>query len=238
MIAARPLSIRVRIETAALARTRLCRSGDFTNAEILIERLIALGEKYSFNAYRADGLSMKGELMIARGEVDQGIVVLRHALPTLHAAEHHMRELAGLRALAEGLLLSGQAQEALTVIDTVIMRSEQNGPAFYTADMLRTRGEILLGLPQPDADGAEKVLVQSLELARAQCALGWELRSAISLARLWEGQSRWAEALYLLVEVSQHFTEGFDMADLREATRMVRQFKMGTAPSKPVVTRG
>jgi len=214
------------------------RSGDFTNAEILIERLIALGEKYSFNAYRADGLSMKGELMIARGEVDQGIVVLRHALPTLHAAEHHMRELAGLRALAEGLLLSGQAQEALTVIDTVIMRSEQNGPAFYTADMLRTRGEILLGLPQPDADGAEKVLVQSLELARAQCALGWELRSAISLARLWEGQSRWAEALYLLVEVSQRFTEGFDMADLREATRMVRQFKMGTAPSKPVVTRG
>jgi predicted ATPase/DNA-binding winged helix-turn-helix (wHTH) protein len=213
------------------------RSGDFTNAEKLIERLIALGEKYSFPAYRADGLSMKGELMIARGEVDQGIVMLRHALPTLHAAEHHMRELAALRALAEGLLLSGQAQEALTVIDTVIMRSEQNGPAFYTADMLRTRGEILLALPQPDADGAEKVLVQSLELARAQYALGWELRSAISLARLWEGQSRGAEAVDLLVEVSQGFTEGFDMADLREATRLIRQFGMGTAPSEPLVTR-
>jgi predicted ATPase len=204
------------------------RSGDFTNAEKLIERLIALGEKYSFHAYGADGLSMKGELMIARGEVDQGIVVLRHALPTLHAAEHHMRELAGLRALAEGLLLSGQAQEALTVIDTVIMRSEQNGPAFYTADMLRTRGEILLALPQPDADASEKALVQSLELARGQYALGWELRSAISLSRLWAEHGRSAEALDLLVEVSGRFTEGFDLADLREATRLIRLLRMGT----------
>jgi predicted ATPase len=204
------------------------RSGDFTNAERLIERLIGLGEKYSFEAYLADGLSMKGELMIARGEVDQGIVVLRDALPTLNAVGHHRRELGALRALAEGLLLSGRALEALTVIDSVIMRSDQNGTAFYTADLLRTRGEILQALPQPDGDAAEKALVQSLELARGQDTLAWELLSAISLARLWAAQGRASEALDLLVKVSQRFTEGLDAADLREATRLISLFRMET----------
>jgi predicted ATPase/DNA-binding winged helix-turn-helix (wHTH) protein len=214
------------------------RSGDFTTAERLIARLIALGEKYSFKAYRADGISMKGELLIARGEVKQGIVVLRQVLPTLNAVKHHMRELAALRALAEGLLLSGEAQEALTVIDSVITRSEQNGSAFYTADLLRTRGEILVALSEPDAEVAEEALVQSLELARSQYALAWELRSAMSLARLWAAQSRVADALDLLVAVSQRFTEGFDTPDLREATRLIGLFRRGTCSSEPLVSRG
>jgi predicted ATPase len=171
---------------------------------------------------------MRGELMIARGEVDGGIAVLRGALPTLRAAGHQRRELAALRALAYGMRLSGQAQEALLVIDSVVTRSEHNGRAFYTADLLRTRGEILLALPEPDEDAAEKVLVQSLELARGQYALAWELRSAISLARLRAEQGRGAEALDLLTDVARRFAEGSDTADLREATRVIRLFGMKT----------
>jgi predicted ATPase len=94
---------------------------------------------------------------------------------------------------------------------------------------LRTRGEILLALPEPDADAAEQVLVQSLELARGQYALAWELRSAISLARLWAEQGRGAEALDLLTDVARRFAEGSDTTDLREAKRLIRLFGMATS---------
>jgi predicted ATPase len=201
------------------------RSGEFTDAEKLIERLIVVGEKYSLNGHRAGGLALKGELMIARGDVDEGIVLLRDALPRLHAVEYYIIELPGIRALAEGLLLRGEVQEALTAIDAAIMRSEQKGPIY---DLLRTRAEILLAQPQPDADAAEKALVQSLEWTRDQGALVWELRAAISLARLWKEQGRAAEALDLLTEVSQRFAEGSDTAELREATRLIRLFRVET----------
>ena len=84
------------------------RSGDFTNAEKLIERLIAVGEQYSLQAYQADGLALKGELMIARGETDKGILLLRQALPSLLAVEHNVMVILATRALAEGLLRCGQ----------------------------------------------------------------------------------------------------------------------------------
>ena len=204
------------------------RNGDFAKAEELIERLIATSKGHSLNAHHAGGLALKGELMIAGGEVDEGVLRLRNALSTLHVAEYYILELPGIRALAEGLLLGGRAQEALKVIDTAIARTGRNGPTYDAPDLLRTRGEILLALPQPDAGAAEKTLVQSLERARGQGALIWELRAAISLARLWAEQGRGAEALDLLTDVSQRFTEGFDTADLREAARLIRLF--GTGP--------
>jgi len=202
------------------------RCGDFANTERLIEQLIVTGEKYSLKAYQADGIALKGELMIARGEADKGIVLLRQALPTLHAVEHNVLVILGNRALAEGLLRCGQVQQALEAIDIAIERSGRQGSTYDTPDLLHTRGEILLALQDPDA--AEKALMQSLELANGQDAVAWQLRSAISLARLWEDRCRAAEALDLLVEVSQRFAEGSDTADLHEATRLIRLFKMGT----------
>ncbi|WP_316233709.1 ATP-binding protein [Bradyrhizobium sp. SZCCHNPS2010] len=204
------------------------RSGDFANAEKMIERLIVVGEKYSLEAYHTDGIALKGELMIARGETDKGVVLIRQALPTLHTVEHNVLVILANRALAEGLLRSGQVQEALKAIDIAIEQSGRNGPTYDTPDLLQTRGEILLALP--DADAAEQALVQSLELAKIQDAVAWQLRSAISLARLWEHRGRAAEASNLLIEISQRFAEGSDTAELREATRLIGRLRAEALP--------
>jgi predicted ATPase len=68
---------------------------------------------------------------------------------------------------------------------------------------------------------------QALTLARQQQAKSWELRAAISLARLWQQQGQRATARALLADIHGWFTEGFDTADLREAERLLAALKSG-----------
>ena len=64
---------------------------------------------------------------------------------------------------------------------------------------------------------AEACFQQALAVAHHQQAKSWELRAAMSLARLWQGQGKRGEARELLAENYDWFTEGFDTADLQEA---------------------
>ncbi len=64
--------------------------------------------------------------------------------------------------------------------------------------------------------------MQSLDIARRQKALSWELRSAISLARLWQMRGKRADALTLLENVYGQFVEGFNTADMRAARELLQ----------------
>jgi predicted ATPase len=64
-------------------------------------------------------------------------------------------------------------------------------------------------------------LVEALETARQQQAKMWELRAAMSLARLWADKGKRAEAYDLLAPVYGWFTEGFDTADLKDAKALL-----------------
>ena len=70
---------------------------------------------------------------------------------------------------------------------------------------------------------AQRYFEQALDVARAQQARSWELRAATSLARLWRGQGRRAEARDLLARVYDWFTEGFDTLDLKEAKALLEE---------------
>ena len=84
------------------------------------------------------------------------------------------------------------------------------------AEVHRIAGEIALS-PEPDAAKGEAYLERALAVARKQQAKSWELRAAMSMARLWRDQSKRLEALDLLASVYGWFTEGFDTLDLKEA---------------------
>jgi tetratricopeptide (TPR) repeat protein len=72
---------------------------------------------------------------------------------------------------------------------------------------------------------AEALLQQSLSIARAQGALAWELRSATSLAQLWQRQMRYREALDLLNPIYQRFTEGYATPDLRKVHLLIDELR-------------
>ena len=85
------------------------------------------------------------------------------------------------------------------------------------AEVHRTAGEIALMSPEPDAAKAEACFERALATAREQQAKSWELRAAMSMARLWRDQSKRLQARDLLAPVYGWFTEGFDTLDLKEA---------------------
>ena len=84
-------------------------------------------------------------------------------------------------------------------------------------------GEIALMLPEPDAAKAEAYFDRALAVARQQQAKSWELRAAMSMARLWRDQGKRDEARDLLAPVYGWFTEGFDTLDLKEAKALLEE---------------
>jgi len=90
-------------------------------------------------------------------------------------------------------------------------------------DMLRVKGEVLILSNSPDLSQAEKSFRQSLELAQTQGALGYELRTAVSLARLWLQQGRSSESRDLLAPVYAQFSEGFNTYWLTAARELLNE---------------
>ena len=68
---------------------------------------------------------------------------------------------------------------------------------------------------------AEAYFERALAIARAQQAKSWELRAAMSLARLWRDQGKRQQGRDCLAPIYGWFTEGFDTLDLRQAKALL-----------------
>jgi predicted ATPase len=105
-----------------------------------------------------------------------------------------------------------------------LARCEARDERWYEAELLRIKGELLLhaGRQRSVAD-AERHFERAIEVARQQGAVFWELRTAVSLARLRMSQDRDADAHRLLTSACGKFTEGFATSDMRDAKAMIAQ---------------
>ncbi len=109
----------------------------------------------------------------------------------------------------------------MTVVDEAIALIDGTGFRMFEADLHRIRGEVLMTKPDPDVVDGEASLWKSLEIARAQNAKGLELRTATSLARLWQSQGKGKEAYEMLAPIYNWFTEGFKTKDLKDAKALL-----------------
>ena len=95
---------------------------------------------------------------------------------------------------------------------------------FYEAVVNRITGGIALASsPQREASNAQACFGRALTVARQQQAKSWELRAAMSLARLWRDQGKVQQARELLAPVYGWFTEGFDTRDLKQAKALLEE---------------
>src|SRR5262249_35929727 len=101
---------------------------------------------------------------------------------------------------------------------------EKTKERWCEAEAYRLAGEIALLSPERETAKAQTYFERALSLARQQQAKSWELRAAMSLARLWRDQGKMREARELLAPVYGWFTEGFDTRDLKEAKALLSEF--------------
>ncbi len=115
--------------------------------------------------------------------------------------------------------------EALIALDDAMAadREGADGHGWYSPELLRIKGEVLLQQAAADQStlAAENCFVQAAQMARAQGSLFWELRVALSVARLRVSQRRHHEARAPLASVYDRFTEGFATADMQAARTML-----------------
>jgi predicted ATPase len=115
----------------------------------------------------------------------------------------------------------GQIDDAWRCIGEAMTIMEASGEIWYEAELHRVAGEIALNSPDQDAAKAVAHFERAIAVARAQQAKSWELRAAMSMARLWRDQGKRDEARDLLAPVYDWFTEGFDTVDLKEAKALL-----------------
>ena len=137
-----------------------------------------------------------------------------------------------LALLAGCLRKVGRHEEALGALALGVARAEKQRQHYYDAELHRLRGEILLDMDGTAVEEAEALFNQSLEIARRQAAKTFELRTATSLARLWQRQGKRDAARDLLAPVYAWFTEGFDTRDLKEAKALREEMQTSQRISK------
>jgi predicted ATPase len=192
-------------------------AGHLPAAERFTTLLRDLTTREALDVWHAYGDCFQGQLRIRRGDPESGLALLRDGIAKLRGASFVQYLTTFLGALAEACASAGQVADGRAAIDEALLRCEQSDERWCLAELLRIKGEITLKEDGVDPAAAEAHFRQSLDWARRQEALAWELRTATSLARLWKVQRREREARDLLAPVYGRFTEGFRTADLRAA---------------------
>jgi predicted ATPase len=123
-----------------------------------------------------------------------------------------------LGSLAEGLAATERFPEALAAIEEALDRSDRHGERWYLPELLRVKGELLIQCAGDEGSStAERFFLEAIEVSRRQGALFWELRAALSLARMRVMHDQPDDARRTLAPVFDRFTEGFDTVDMRSA---------------------
>jgi predicted ATPase len=157
--------------------------------------------------------------MQGRGEV--GLAQLHQGMAAVVATGQGGSRSAHLLLLAETAAHAGQVEEGLRCLSEALAAFAATGRGNLLAEAYRLQGSLLLGQSLPNMPQAERCFQQALAIARHQQAKSWELRAAMSLARLWQQPGKRAEARALLTSIYGWFTEGFDTADLQEAKALL-----------------
>ena len=183
------------------------------------DELVALATERGFPPWGALGMIHHGWVKVKCGDVAEGISLLRSGSAAYRAAGAEIGMPYFLALLARACEIAGQTEEAVTQLDDALQIVDRAGARWFAAELNRLKGQLLLRRGHNEA--AEEFYCKALHIAQEQQAKLWELRAAVSLARLRGDHGHRAEARDLLAPVYGWFTEGFDTPDLKEAKALL-----------------
>ena len=137
--------------------------------------------------------------------------------------EMHYRLFAPLTGtlLAEREAEAGRVEVGLATLDEQLAAIEQTGERWFDAEVHRVRGELLLKLRRPEVAAAESAFKRAIEIARSQQTRTFELRAALSFAKLYKATGRYQVANELLAPALVGFKAGPELPEVEEAQRLL-----------------
>ena len=195
--------------------------GSYAKATAVVDELAALADEKGALFWKAEVTLNQGRVLAMTGKAADSVHKITSGLTTWRSTGSGMWTPVFLACATGAFAELGQFGDAWRCIGEAMTAVETTKERWWEAEIHRMAGEIALLLGEPDATKAEAYFERALAVARAQQAKSWELRAAMSMARLWRDQGKPQQARELLAPVYGWFTEGFDTLDLKEAKALL-----------------
>ena len=200
--------------------------GNYSRATALAQELCALADEKGAPFWMVNGSLNQGSLFALTGDPSNAVQMITSGVTALRSMGLTLGIPRWLSYLAIAHADLGQINDARRCVGEALSTIETTKERWFEAEVNRVAGEIALKSPQPDAAKAEGYFERALEVVRQPQAKSWELRAAMSLARLWRDQGKVQQARELLAPVYGWFTEGFDTRDLKEARALLEELAL------------
>jgi class 3 adenylate cyclase/tetratricopeptide (TPR) repeat protein len=216
-------------ESSVIARCMLAwvflMRGEPSEAMAPSEEAVHISETRQLKFLEGFGRTMLGLAIAAAGNDAEGIEEYRGGCQIMAESGARFCSTGILGNGAAACLRAGDPGTAKSALDIATMFRDETGEFFWEPELARLSGEICLAGDERDESEAEQHLQDALQTARSQGAKSFELRAAMSLARLWQKQGKERDALELLTPVYDKFSEGLDTGDLKEADALQKALR-------------
>jgi predicted ATPase len=189
---------------------------DWADVTAQSERCVALAGEQGFPLFQALGIALQGCALVGKHQTSDGIEQIRRAVEVYRSTGAELSLPQYVADLAIGCAEAGSPRDGIRLLDETLARTEQTGERFYTAELLRLRGE-LLSQAGGDSDEVLDWLREAVGQARSQDAAMLELRAATSLSRALSKRGLTDEASQVLTRAYQSVPERSSTLDFREA---------------------
>jgi predicted ATPase len=202
--------------------TQIC-CRNYARAKAQIDECALLANEKSAAFWKVLAMIHQGWVMALSGNSAEAIRTIGTGITEYRLVGAKIWATAWLSDLALFHANLGKVDDALRCINEAITAVETTKERWWEPEVHRTAGEIALLSPERDVAKAEGYFERALAVARQQQAKSWELRAAMSMARLRRDQGKVRQARELLAPVYGWFTEGFDTRDLKEAKALLEE---------------
>ena len=200
--------------------------GNYAAANAQLDELFDVADEKGASFWKAYGMVHQGWLFALTRNASDAIDTITSGITAYRSTAATLFVPLPLSYLAKAYADLRNFDDAWRCIVEATTAVETTKEKWFEAEINRIAGEIALLLPEPDPARARDYFEHALAVARQQQAKSWELRAAMSLARLWRDQGKVQKARELLAPVYGWFTEGFDTRDLKEAKVLLDQLAL------------
>lgn len=212
---------------------QLC--GDVSATRQQANRILEISTQYDFGFWRPMGTMFNIWASLQENPDPQLLIPFEQALADYRNTGSRLAHAYFHAMLAELHLLIDQYDSVLVTLDDTIEKMELQNMRFFDAELYRLKGEVIARQEPDNTPAIEAEFRQAISIAQQQNARSLELRGCISLGRLWQKLGRHKEAITLLDDCMNYFTEGFESRDWQTATALSDELKAASAAGAPAL---